>query len=303
MSANFHIVSYKDYPLIPDKKNPLPINVSVSDIRYQLVLDADDDIKCEELLLVWRAKPNCQPNKQNSPRWFYVDELIPFADDSSKVAAIQYKGHTKHKKLAFADSRMLKVNLHEALASDLYSELLPSNALWKLKEHRDLSSKLADDLVQKYQVELDEYTDSTNINGANIEQQLADLNRDFTKIDNGYQITVADHNIQLLWEEDLPNYEHPAQLKVWAKELGDDTISYIDLFNNGEFEGLDWDKGYDDLNGRFSDLLISQPEQIEHSLDLCRVHINSGAIGRVVWVIRMDDSDRALVAAVDLLHK
>jgi hypothetical protein len=304
MHGNFHIVSYKDYPLIPDKKKALPINFPVSDIRYQLVFEANDDIKCEELLLTWRAKPNGLPHKQTLPRWFYVDELVPFTDGSGKVAAIQYKGHTKHEKLAPADANMLKTILQTTLADDCWSELLPSSTPWWLKEHRSTSTKLATELLKKYQMALDEYDayDATcTINVDNIEQQLAKLDKDLIKNNKGYQITISGHDIHFCWEDNLPTYDLPVKLKAWIQESGDDTISYIDNFQSDEsYESDEAYERFQDANVRLSEALVRHPDTLEEGLEIFGMLIRSGAIFRLVWVIRMNDSDKALVAFLDL---
>jgi RecA/RadA recombinase len=289
MQGNFQIVSYNDYPLIPDKKQPLPISVSESDIRYQLVFEANDNIKCGELLLAWRAKPNGLPHKQTLPRWFYVDELVPLTDGSGKVAAIQYKGHTKHDKMAPVDASALKINLHTALADDQYSELLPKTSPFLIKNVRQLSSALATQLIEKYQAEL-----PTPINAATIVNKLAALNKDLLEIENGYQVSVSGNNIQLFWKNDLPTHEHPALLKQWVQDSDEIRTAYLDVFESEDELYLD------DFLISSSDLLIQEPNDIEQGIATLDMLISSENIERFILVIRMSDSDRALVASLEL---
>lgn len=289
MQGNFQIVSYNDYPLIPDQKQPLPISVSESDIRYQLVFEANDNIKCGELLLAWRAKPNGLPHKQTLPRWFYVDELVPLTDGSGKVAAIQYKGHTKHEKMAPVDASALKINLHAALADDQYSELLPKTSPFLLKNVRALSSSLAIQLIEAYQEELPD-----SINETNIFNTLAELDKAVVEVQNGYQLTVSGHGIQLFWQDDLPAHEHPVLLKQWAQNSDDISTYYLDVFESA-------DEIYvDDFLNSYSDLLLQQHTDIEQSIATFDMLIRSGGVERFLWVIRMSDSDKALVASLEL---
>jgi hypothetical protein len=271
MQGNFQIVSYKDYPLIPDQKQPLAIDVSISDIRYQLVFDANDDIKCGELLLTWRAKPNGIPHKQTLPRWFYVDELVTFNDCSGKIAALQYKGHTKHTKMAPVEASTLKINLHTALASEQYAELLPNTSPFLLKNVRPLSSSLATQLIGAYEEELPDSINETNI-----------VN------------TILGNELQLLWHGDLPAHEHPALLKEWASNSDDISTAYLDVFESAS------EIYVDDFLNSYSDLLLQQHTDIEQSIATFDMLIRSGGVERFLWVIRMRDSDRALVASLEL---
>jgi hypothetical protein len=289
MHGNFQIVSYNDYPLIPDQKQPLPIIVSESDIRYQLVFEANDDIKCGELLLAWRAKPNGLPHKKTLPRWFYVDELVPLTDGSGKVAALQYKGHTKHDKMALVDASALKINLHTALADYQYSELLPKTSPFLIKNVRQLSSTLATQLLEAYQEEL-----SDAINETNIVTTLADLDKAFVEIKSGYQLSLSGNDLQLLWHDDLPAHEHPALIKEWAQNSDEISTAYLDVFESvGEIY-------VDDFLNSYSDLLLQQHTDIEQSIATFDMLIRSGGVERFLWVIRMSDSDKALVAYLEL---
>jgi RecA/RadA recombinase len=280
MHGNFQIVSYKDYPLIPDQKQPLSISVNVSDIRNQLVFEANDDIKCGELLLTWRAKPNGLPHKQTLPRWFY---------GSGKVAAIQYKGHTKHDKMAPVDASALKINLHTALADDQYSELLPIISPYLIKNVRQLSSVLATQLIEKYQAEL-----PIPINAATIVNKLVALDKDLLEIENGYQVSVSGNNIQLFWQDDLPAHKHPALLKQWAKNSDEISTAYLDVFESAD------ELYIDDFLINSPDFLVQEPNDIEQSLATFDMLIRSGGVERFLWVIRMSDSDKALVASLEL---
>jgi hypothetical protein len=289
MQGNFQIVSYKDYPLIPDQKQPLAIDVSISDIRYQLVFDANDDIKCGELLLTWRAKPNGIPHKQTLPRWFYVDELVTFNDCSGKIAALQYKGHTKHTKMAPVEASTLKINLHTALASEQYAELLPNTSPFLLKNVRPLSSSLATQLIGAYEEELPD-----SINETNIVNTLAELDKAVVEVQNGYQLTILGNELQLLWHGDLPAHEHPALLKEWASNSDDISTAYLDVFESAS------EIYVDDFLNSYSDLLLQQHTDIEQSIATFDMLIRSGGVERFLWVIRMRDSDRALVASLEL---
>jgi hypothetical protein len=290
MHGNFHIVSYKDYPLIPDKKQALPINFPISDIRYQLVFEANDDIKCEELLLAWRAKPNGLPHKQTLPRWFYVDELVPLNDGSNKIAALQYKGHTKHQKLAPFDIQYVQTSFKKALVDNSWSELLPTKPIWLLKEHRELSRNLASFLLDKY-----ESRDFVSIKERNFEAKLSKVKKKFIKTDTGFQLTISGYDITLCWEDDLPIFEHPSQLKEWVQESSNSaTTAYIDLFESYK------DLYVDEYLIACPDLLAAQPANIEESLDTIDMLIRLGSVERLIWVIRMGDSNKALVASLDL---
>jgi len=292
MHGNFHIVSYKDYPLIPDKKQPLPINVSVSDIRYQLVFEANDDIKCEELLLTWRAKPNGMPHKQTLPRWFYVDELVPFTDGSGKVAALQYKGHTKHEKMSPFDSSAFKVLLPKLLANEQYADLLPKCSPFLIKDLRELSRSLAKELIQTYQDEL-----PAPINETNIVTKLVELDKALVEIENGYQVSVSGNELQLLWQDDLPTHEHPALLKQWAQDCDEIRTAYLDVFESDD------ELYIDDFLISLSDLLVQEPNDIEQSIATLNMLISTENAERFILVIRMADSDKALVGSLDLNSK
>jgi hypothetical protein len=288
MHGNFHIVSYQEYPLIPDQKQALPINVTVSDIRYQLVFEANDDIKCGELLLTWRAKPNGLPHKQTLPRWFYVDELVPFTDGSGKVAALQYKGHSKHTKMAPFDASTFKVRLPKLLASEQYSELLPTYPPFLIKDVRQLSSTLAKQLIDMYHVSLPYFTE------ANVRLKLQKIDKDLVEIEKGYQVSVSGNNIQLFWQDDLPTHEHPALLKQWAQDSDEIRTAYLDVFESADELYID-----EFLIG-LSDLLVQEPNDIEHAIATLNMLMSTENAERFILVIRMSDSDKALMASLDL---
>jgi RecA/RadA recombinase len=288
MQGNFQIVSYKDHPLIPDQKQPLPISLSESDIRYQLFFDANDDIKCGELLLAWKAKPNGLPHKQTLPRWFYVDELLPLTDGSGKVAALQYKGHTKHEKMAPFDASTFKVRLPKLLANEQYSKLLPKYSPFLIKNLRELSNSLAKQLIDMYQVSLPYFTE------ANARLKLQKIDKEVTEIENGYQLSVSGHKLQLFWHDDLPAHEHPALLKKWVQDSDEIRTAYLDVFESTE------ELYIDDFIINLSDLLVQEPNNIEQGIATLDMLISTENAERFILVIRMTDSDKALVASLEL---